>query len=100
LHISKDEQKRRLESRLADPSKYWKFNAGDLAERELWDKYQQAYENAINACSTKWAPWYIVPADFKWHRNIIIVQKIIETLKQMKPSFPEIDFDPAKVVIK
>jgi PPK2 family polyphosphate:nucleotide phosphotransferase len=100
LHISKDEQKRRLQSRLDNPSKHWKFDPADLAERELWDKYQQAYENAINACSTKWAPWYIVPSDYKWHRNIVITQKIIETLEQMKPSFPKIDFDPSKVVIK
>jgi PPK2 family polyphosphate:nucleotide phosphotransferase len=100
LHISKDEQKRRLQARLDDPGKYWKFNTGDLAERELWDKYQTAYENAINACSTKWAPWYIVPADYKWHRNIVIAQKIIETLEQMKPSFPEANFDPSTVVIK
>lgn len=100
LHISKDEQKRRLEARLANPSKYWKFNPGDLAERELWDKYQKAYENAINACSTKLAPWHIIPADYKWHRNIVIAQKIIETLEQMKSSFPEVDFDPAKIDIK
>jgi PPK2 family polyphosphate:nucleotide phosphotransferase len=100
LHISKDEQKRRLQSRLNDPGKYWKFSTGDLAERELWDKYQHTYESAINACSTKWAPWYIVPADFKWHRNIVIAQKVIETLEEMKPSFPEVDFDPSKIVVK
>jgi PPK2 family polyphosphate:nucleotide phosphotransferase len=100
LHISKDEQKSRLQARLDDPSKTWKFNPGDLAERELWDKYQQAYENAINACTTKWAPWYVVPSDFKWHRNIVIAQKIINTLEQMKSSFPKVDFDPSEIVIK
>jgi PPK2 family polyphosphate:nucleotide phosphotransferase len=99
LHISKDEQKLRLQSRLDDPSKYWKFDPADIEERALWDKYQSAYENAINACSTKWAPWHIIPADRKWHRNVVMAEKIVETLEQMNPSYPKVDFDPTEIKI-
>ena len=70
LHISKEEQKARLEARLRDPQKLWKFNSGDLKERALWEEYQRAYEDAINECATDCAPWHIVPADRKWARNL------------------------------
>ena len=89
LHISKDEQKRRLESRLSDPQKRWKFSAADIRERRLWDDYQHAFEDAINATSTDQAPWYVVPADRKWFRNLVIARTIAATLERMDPQYPE-----------
>lgn len=88
LHISKDEQRNRLEARLRDPEKQWKFNPNDLAERKLWDRYQCAYEEAISASSTREAPWYIVPADYKWYRNLVVAQTVVAALKSMKLRFP------------
>jgi PPK2 family polyphosphate:nucleotide phosphotransferase len=88
LHISKDEQKKRLESRLQDPDKRWKFSINDINERLLWDQYQQAYEDAINNCSTPYAPWYVVPADRKWYRNLVIARTIADTLEAMNPQYP------------
>ncbi|PPS42374.1 polyphosphate kinase 2 family protein [Chroococcidiopsis sp. TS-821] len=88
LHISKDEQRRRLESRLEDPDKRWKFSINDVNERQLWDKYQQAYEDAINNCSTAYAPWYVVPSNKKWYRNLVIARAIADTLEAMNPQYP------------
>jgi PPK2 family polyphosphate:nucleotide phosphotransferase len=88
LHISKDEQKRRLESRLADPDKRWKFSSNDLKERAYWDDYQAAFEDAVNECSTDYAPWYVVPANKKWYRNLVVARTIADTLEAMKPKFP------------
>lgn len=88
LHISKDEQKRRLESRLEDPDKRWKFSSNDVKERLLWDDYQMAFEDAINNCSTDHAPWYVVPANKKWYRNLVIARAIADTLEAMNPQFP------------
>jgi len=88
LHISKDEQQRRLESRLEDPDKRWKFSINDVNERKLWDKYQQAYEDAINNCSTAYAPWYVVPSNKKWYRNLVIARAIADTLEAMNPQYP------------
>ncbi|MBE9188842.1 polyphosphate kinase 2 family protein [Gloeocapsopsis crepidinum LEGE 06123] len=88
LHISKDEQRRRLESRLEDPNKRWKFSINDVNERKLWDKYQQAYEDAINNCSTAYAPWYVVPSNKKWYRNLVIARAIADTLEAMNPQYP------------
>ena len=88
LHISKDEQKRRLESRLEDPNKHWKFSSSDLKERLLWDDYQAAFEDAINDCSTTYAPWYVVPANKKWYRNLVIARTIADTLEAMNPQYP------------
>lgn len=88
LHISKDEQKRRLESRLEDPDKRWKFSSNDVKERLLWDDYQMAFEDAINNCSTESAPWYVVPANKKWYRNLVIARAIADTLEAMNPQFP------------
>lgn len=88
LHISKDEQKRRLQARLDNPEKHWKFSAGDLVERALWDDYQLAYRDAIARCSTEIAPWYIVPANHKWFRNVVIARVIADTLEEMNPQFP------------
>jgi polyphosphate kinase 2 (PPK2 family) len=89
LHISKDEQQRRLQSRLDDPKKRWKFSRADLAERRFWDDYQQAYDTAITRCNTKHAPWYIVPANNKWYRNFIISRILRKTLEKMAPEYPK-----------
>lgn len=88
LHISRDEQKRRLQSRLDDPEKRWKFSTGDLKERAYWDDYQRAYEAVINECSTEHAPWHVVPANKKWYRNLVIARVIADTLEDMDPRYP------------
>jgi PPK2 family polyphosphate:nucleotide phosphotransferase len=88
LHISRDEQRRRLLARLADPTKNWKFNPGDLKERQRWDDYTAAYADAIRFTSTAWAPWYIVPADSKPWRDVLMAQAIVEALEQMAPQYP------------
>jgi PPK2 family polyphosphate:nucleotide phosphotransferase len=89
LHISREEQAERLRARLDDPAKRWKFNRGDLAERERWDEYMAAYEEAIARTSTEEAPWYVVPADRKWYRNWAVSRIVIETLADMDPRYPE-----------
>ena len=89
LHISKKEQKERLLDRLKEPDKRWKFNPGDLKERDLWNEYTQAYEDAINQTSTKSAPWYVVPSDRKWYRNLVIATVLVDTLKKLNPQPPE-----------
>jgi PPK2 family polyphosphate:nucleotide phosphotransferase len=94
LHISKEEQKRRLQARLDDPEKRWKFNPGDIKERALWGEYQKAYDDAINCCTTDWAPWHIVPADHKWARNLAIIEAVTRALKKLGPRFPKPTFDP------
>jgi PPK2 family polyphosphate:nucleotide phosphotransferase len=99
LHISKDEQKERLEARLKDPTKLWKFNEGDLKERALWEDYQEAYEAVMNATSTEYAPWHILPADRKWARNVAMIEMVVRTLQQMRPEYPAATIDPATVVI-
>ncbi len=91
LHISKGEQKERLQARLDDPHKRWKFNVGDLAERKRWGEYMSAYEDALSLCNTRHAPWHIVPADRKWHRNLIISRVLRQTLARMDPQFPPAD---------
>jgi PPK2 family polyphosphate:nucleotide phosphotransferase len=88
LHISREEQKRRLESRLQDPDKRWKFSSSDLKERAYWDDYQAAFEDAINQCSTEYAPWYVVPANKKWYRTLVIARTIADTLEAMDPRYP------------
>ena len=80
LHISKEEQKQRLLDRLNEPDKRWKFNPGDLKERDLWKDYMKAYEDALEETSTDWAPWYIIPADHKWFRNLVIASTLVKTL--------------------
>lgn len=89
LHISKDEQKERFQDRLDEPDKSWKFNPGDLEERALWDDYQEAYEDALTATSTDYAPWYVVPANSKTNRNLLISRLLLKTLKDMKLKYPE-----------
>jgi PPK2 family polyphosphate:nucleotide phosphotransferase len=88
LHISKDEQRIRLQERLDDPNKHWKFAAGDLEVRKQWDLYQQAYQDAIAATGTPWAPWTVVPADSKTHRNLMIAQAVVQTLQGLKLRYP------------
>jgi PPK2 family polyphosphate:nucleotide phosphotransferase len=100
LHISKDEQKARLQARLDDPEKHWKFAVGDLAERELWDQYMDAYNDAIEQTSTAWAPWYIVPANRKWYRDLVISTVLVKALKDLKMKYPENKDDLSKVVIE
>ena len=99
LHISKDEQKKRLQARLERPDKWWKFNVGDIRERALWSEYQKAYEDAINKCSTKRAPWHVVPANHKWARNLAIAEVVLCTLKEIDPRYPKISFDPKTIKI-
>ncbi len=88
LHISYDEQRQRLQERLDDPKKRWKFNPGDLDERKRWDEYQQAYEDVLNKCNTDHAPWYIVPADRNWYRNLIVSEILLTALRKLDPQFP------------
>ena len=88
LHISRDEQRERLLARLEDPAKRWKFNVGDLAERERWDDYAAAYQDALARCDSDAAPWYVVPADRKWYRNWAIQQLLLETLRELDPQYP------------
>ncbi|MFD1364470.1 PPK2 family polyphosphate kinase [Actinoplanes sichuanensis] len=95
LHISKAEQKKRLLARLDDPSKHWKYNPGDLAERARWDDYQRAYEDAVNRCSTAAAPWYVVPADRKWYRNWAVATLLRDAFADIDPQYPAPDFDVA-----
>jgi PPK2 family polyphosphate:nucleotide phosphotransferase len=99
-HIDPDEQKERMQARLDEPTKHWKFNPADLEERKLWPKYMKAYEDAISKTSTDWAPWYIVPANRKWYRNLVVGTVIIETLENLNMRYPEPEFDPADIKIE
>jgi PPK2 family polyphosphate:nucleotide phosphotransferase len=89
LHVSRAEQKRRLQQRLDDPSKRWKFSEGDLRERLRWDDYMCAYEDALNLTSTPWAPWYVIPADHKWYRNLLVSSVIVGALEGLGLRYPE-----------
>ena len=91
LHIGKDEQRQRLQERVDDPEKHWKFSLGDLDVRKQWDDYQSAYEAFLNATSTPWAPWTVVPADSKTHRNLMIATIVRDTLKALDLRFPPED---------
>ena len=93
LHISKDEQRERLQARLDDPDKQWKFDPNDVAQRKLWDAYHSAYEEAIAATDADHAPWYVIPADSKVHRNLLVATLLLEIMESLKLSFP--DPDPA-----
>jgi PPK2 family polyphosphate:nucleotide phosphotransferase len=93
LHIDKEEQKKRLLERLDTPEKQWKFSSSDLPERALWGDYMQAYEDAINRTSTDWAPWYVVPANHNWYRNMVVADTIVETLQKLDMHFPAPETD-------
>jgi PPK2 family polyphosphate:nucleotide phosphotransferase len=97
LHISKEEQKQRLEARLAKPEKRWKFNPRDLEARRRWDRFIAAYDEALTATSTDFAPWYVVPADRKWVRNVAIAELLVETLRRLDPQFPEVQVDAVTI---
>lgn len=99
LHVSPDEQRQRLQERLTDPTKHWKFNPSDLEARAKWDAYTEAYESALTT-STPAAPWYVIPADRKWYRNLLITRVVLNTLKEMNPQYPHVSFDPLEVEIK
>ena len=90
LHVSKDEQRKRFLERLEKEKKNWKFSAGDVKERAHWDEYMDAYEEAISATSTKWAPWYIIPADHKWITRTLVAQILVKTIKSLGLQFPEV----------
>jgi len=98
LHISREEQAERLQSRLDEPEKHWKFSRADLTERALWNDYVAAYEDAITRTSTEWAPWYVVPADRKWYRNLVVASVLVDTLRGFDMSYPVGD-DLTDVVI-
>lgn len=100
LQISKDEQKKRLQERLSDPSKHWKFNSDDLEKRKSWDKYQQAFEAMLARCSTAHAPWYVIPSDRKWFRNLAVSEILLKELDSLPLRFPPARFDPTKVRIR
>jgi PPK2 family polyphosphate:nucleotide phosphotransferase len=89
LHISKEEQKKRFDERLNDPDKKWKFTKADTAERKYWDDYVAAYEAVLSRCSTEYAPWFIIPADHKWFRNLAVSRIIVETLEDFDMQFPK-----------
>ncbi|MBU6432555.1 MAG: polyphosphate kinase 2 family protein [Nitrospirae bacterium] len=102
LHISKDEQKARLEARIRDPEKRWKFSEGDLEERKRWADYMAAFEAVLSATSSEHAPWYIVPANRKWYRNLVVADRVVDALEEMKlktPPAPKgVNFDSLKIV--
>ena len=97
LHISKDEQRRRFEERLRDPTKQWKLSPGDFEDRKHWDQYATAYEEALGRCSTPHAPWFIVPADKKWFRNFAVSHILVETLEALDMRFPKPSFDVSRM---
>jgi len=99
LNISKEEQKSRLEARLTNPNKLWKFMPDDIEDRHKWLDFQLAYHELIQKTSTNFAPWYIIPANRKWYRNLIVQQLLIEKLSSLEMKFPPITFDPASIVI-
>ena len=100
LHISKDEQRERLQARLDENKSRWKFNPSDLDDRKLWDQFLAAYELMLDKCSTEWAPWHVIPADRKWARNAAIAAIVRETLEEMNPQYPKPAWDPKSFVIK
>jgi PPK2 family polyphosphate:nucleotide phosphotransferase len=100
LNISKEEQGARLESRLDDPAKNWKFSKDDLDDRVLWDDFREAYEAVLSRTSTEHAPWYVVPANRKWYRNLAVSQILIDTLEEMSPQYPDPEADLDGIVVE
>lgn len=99
LHISKDYQKERLERRLERPDKHWKFEPSDLKDREHWDQYMQAYSDAIEHCSSSDAPWYVVPAERRWYRDLVVLQTVVNALESLNMSYPKADFSASDIEI-
>ena len=100
LHIDRDEQKKRLEARISDPTKSWKFSMGDLPERALWDEYTKAFEECLERTSTAAAPWYLIPANRKWFRNLAVSRILEDTLELLDPKYPPPEPGMEKVVIE
>jgi len=100
LHIDRQEQKERLQARLDDPTKRWKFRLGDLEERKLWREYTEAYEEALSQTSTDHAPWYIIPANRKWYRDLVISSVLVETLRKLDMKYPEPEENLDGVVVE
>ena len=99
LHIDLDEQAKRLQERLDDPSKNWKFQVGDIDERKLWPQYMAAYRDALIETDRPQAPWHIVPANRKWFRDLVVLRVIVQELEAMNPQYPKVDFDPKAIKI-
>ena len=99
LHISKEEQRERLQARLDQPEKHWKFDPADLKTRERWDSYKEAFEAALTHCNTEYAPWHIVPANRKWYRDLVVTRAIVEALEDMKVAFPDATIDVSAIKI-
>jgi PPK2 family polyphosphate:nucleotide phosphotransferase len=99
LHIDKDEQKRRLEERITDPSKQWKFSLSDVHERRFWSEYMRAYEDALQNTSTESSPWYVVPANNKWFRDLLVSSIIVERLEELRMEYPKSSIDLKSVVV-
>jgi len=97
LYISKDEQKKRFEERIHNPEKNWKFSLADVEERKYWDDYMSAFEDALNHCTTEHAPWYVIPANKKWFRNLAVSEVIVETMEEMKMRLPKPTADLSKI---
>jgi PPK2 family polyphosphate:nucleotide phosphotransferase len=99
LHVSKEEQKKRLEERLRDPEKSWKFEPSDLEVRKQWDEYQQAYEVALSRCSTHHAPWHVIPADNKWFRNLVVSELLVQTMRALKCKTRQVQPEVLKMMV-
>lgn len=99
LHISKEYQRERLQRRLDLPEKHWKFNPEDLTERQRWDDYMRAYGDALSKCSTAHAPWYVIPAEKRWYRNLLVSRILVQTLEGLNMQYPKPTFDASKIVI-
>ncbi len=93
-------KKKRLQDRLDDPSKEWKFRINDLPERKLWDEYMKAYEDALSGTRTKWAPWHLIPANHKWYRDLIVSKIIVKTLEKMDLQYPKMEEKATSITIK
>jgi len=100
LHISKEEQRKRFEARIQDSSRNWKLSLPDFEERQHWDNYSEAYEEAIRKCSTDWAPWYVIPSNKKWFRNHLIAESVVRALDRMRLKYPAPTVDMSKVVLE
>jgi PPK2 family polyphosphate:nucleotide phosphotransferase len=100
LHISKEEQKERFADRISDPDKHWKIGPYDIAERKRWDEYMAAFDAALTATNTAWAPWHVIPSNKKWYRNVAIAETLVAALEEMDPRYPQPEVDVSKLVLE
>jgi PPK2 family polyphosphate:nucleotide phosphotransferase len=100
LYISKDEQKKRFQRRIDDPKKHWKLDEGDFEKRKYWNDYMRAFEDALNRCSTPWAPWYVIPANNKWFRNFAVSEIIVEVMEDLDMKFPKTKIEVSKLKLQ